>query len=268
MSLAIYKAALSQKKENLKKRMALVPLSAVQDKARLCPPGKSFSTRLQADTKEKDLSWIMDIRKKSPFGDVFFDDKSYDPVKIALAAEKAGASAVAVSTDDFYAGGCMADFKRVREATNLPLILKDYIIDKYQVIEAKALEADCIMLYLTMLDDTQARIIEQTALQWGMDVIIIAHNEYEVERALSHLSSKFIALDNRDIIKTTVNLDNVRHLVHKLPKGYHPIATTGIKLAKTIQSYQTEGIKTVMIGETLQKQRDLTKLAAKLFPQS
>lgn len=268
MTLNIYKDVLTQKKEQLKKKMAEVPLSAVEDKARLCLPTRNFVKKIKEDIKNHNYAWVMDIKRANIYGETFFDKTStYNPDSIAEKAASAGASCISVTTDNIFCGGDNFDFTRVREAISLPMLRKDFIISNYQVIESRALEADCIPLHLTLLDDTQARIIEQTALQWGMDVMIVVHNEYEIERALSHLHSRFIALDNRELIKGKVNLDNTRNLIKHLPKGYLGIAMTGIKQSRTIQSYQESGIQAFMIGETLQKQANLYKVADKLFPE-
>lgn len=266
MTLNVYKEATAQKKEFLLKQKKEIPPARLQEKARLCPPAKKFLQTIKLDTEKNGFAWIPDIKKKNPFGNVFFE-RNYQPVELARNAEKAGASCISVATDNAYYGGFDADFRLTRDAVSVPILRKDFIIDEYQIIEARSMRADCVQLMLTILDNSQARILEQTAVQWGMDVMIVVHNEYEIDRALSHLHSKFILLDNRNTFDGTINLDNARKLVKQIPKGYFTAASTGIKTSQTVESYLDNGIRCFMIGESVLTKDDMSAASRSLFPE-
>lgn len=263
MSAERLKEICAVKKEFIAQRKSEMPFSAIEDKARLAPQARSVVDALKKATLTG-YALILDIKRASPFtGYILQED--YDPLDIAQKAEKAGITCLSVATDKPFHQGSLKDFDLVRENIALPLIRKDFILDPYQIIESRAHGADCITLIMTALDDTQARILEQTAHQWGMNVMIVVQNEMEMDRALSHLGSRLICINNKNWKDGKVSLDKTRNIVKNIPKNYHAVSSGGIKQGRTMESFSREGVRTFMLGEFLLRQENMQATIKKML---
>ncbi len=243
----------SYKLEEIAARKAARPHSAVEAEARDAPTPRSFSGALMA-AEETGYGLIAEIKKASPSKGLIRAD--FDPPALARAYARGGAACLSVLTDAPSFQGSEDYLRAVRAASTLPIIRKDFIYDPWQVAESRALGADCILIIMASVTDSQAHELEATALVWDMDVLVEVHDEAELERALN-LSSPLIGVNNRDLRTFATSLDTTRRLAPMIPEGRLLVAESGLNSATDLASLATVGARSFLIGESLMRQADV-----------
>ena len=216
----------------------------------------NFFAALKNKDERGEIGLICEIKKASPSCGIIRE--GFNHLEIAKAYIEAGATCLSILTDEKYFQGKDQYLEEVRALTNLPILRKDFIVDTYQIYEAKMLGADCILLIVAMLEDAKLIELEQCALDAGLSVLIEVHNEVELQRA-SKLKSKLLGINNRDLKTLKVDLQTSLLLSDLVPNDYVLISESGIKDALDIDLLQQAGINCFLIGEHFMRQKDIAK---------
>ncbi|MBU6141257.1 MAG: indole-3-glycerol phosphate synthase TrpC [Proteobacteria bacterium] len=217
---------------------------------------KDFFLALKNKDEKSEIGLICEIKKASPSHGIIRED--FDHIEIAKAYVEAGATCLSILTDEKYFQGKNEYLQEVRALTNLPILRKDFIVDTYQIHEAKMLGADCILLIVAMLEDAKLIELEQCAFDLGLSVLIEVHNDEELQRA-SKLKSKLLGINNRDLKTLRVDLKTSLILSEQVPNDYVLISESGIKDAQDIELLQQAGINCFLIGEHFMRQKNIVK---------
>lgn len=242
------------KLEEVAARKAAMPISAVEDAARDSPPPRGFARALQEATASG-YGLIAEIKKASPSRGVIRHD--FDPPELARAYEAGGATCLSVLTDTPSFQGADFYLTQAHAATRLPCLRKDFLYDPYQVVEARVLHADCILIIMASVSDVQAHELEEAALLWGMDALIEVHDLEELERA-SKLKSRLIGINNRNLATFEVSLDTTRTLARRVPEDRLIVAESGLHTPADLADLARYGARCFLIGESLMRQPDVT----------
>lgn len=244
----------SDKIEHIKAQKSKISGTSLLERAKQQPAPRGFLKKLQEKTLAKQTALIAEVKKASPSRGLIRAD--FDPVTIATAYEAAGASCISVLTDTPYFQGKDLYVTAIKEAVSLPLLRKDFMLDPYQVVEARAIGADCILLIMAALSDIQAEELEQAALALGMDVLVEVHNKEELERAL-RLKTRLLGVNNRNLKTLEISLSVTKELSRYVPTGYTLVCESGIYSHADIERMQACGAYAFLVGESLMKQQDI-----------
>jgi indole-3-glycerol phosphate synthase len=226
-----------------------LPLAELEPKAAAAPPPRDFWGALRA----RPLACIAEFKRRSPSAG--WIREGADPADIGPRYEAAGAAALSVLTDEPFFGGTLADLRRAREATKLPILRKDFMIDRYQVVEARAAGADAILLIVSALADEQIVALSAEAARWGLDVLVEAHDPSEVRRALA-AGARLVGINHRDLRTFQVDTTLAVRMRPEIPKGRLVVAESGIKTAADVEHLRGAGINAILVGESLMRAPD------------
>lgn len=223
---------------------------------------RGFVDSLRSKINSGKSAVIAEIKKASPSKGILRED--FNPAEIAKAYEAAGAACLSVLTDVDYFQGANEYLVKARSATKLPVIRKDFIIDEYQVYEARALGADCILLIAAALDLAKMRELTDLAQSLGMDVLVEVHNLAELEQALE-LNLPLIGINNRDLHSFEVSLETTLNLLERIPSDVLVVTESGILNSRDVELMRDYGVNAFLVGEAFMRAEDPGKALSELF---
>lgn len=258
----ILKRILARKAEEVAERSARVPLAELAARVADLPPTRGFVAALEAKIDDGEPAVIAEIKKASPSKGVIRED--FDAAMIARSYADAGAACLSVLTDkDFFQGG-EAFLEQARAACGLPILRKDFTIDPYQVYEARAIGADCILLIVSALDDPELLSLSLLAAELDLDVLVEVHDEIELERALG-VPAPLIGVNNRNLRTFETSLDTTLNLRDRVDAGRLLVTESGIHTRADVRKMQDAGIDVFLVGEAFMRAPDPGAELVRLF---
>jgi len=254
--LTILEQIIVRKRAELVAERATADLAALEERRR--PVRRGFRKAL-AVTRP---AVIAEIKKASPSAGVIAED--FDPASIATGYQQGGAAALSVLTDKQFFQGSLVDLVRARAATHLPVLRKDFTLDRYHLLQASAEGADAVLLIVAALDDEELKTLLAEARELELDALVEVHDESELERALA-VGADLIGVNNRNLKTLEVSLETSLRLAEKLPPGTLAVSESGIRTSNDIRRLMAAGYQAFLIGESLMKQADPGTALAQLI---
>ena len=242
---------LARKAEEVAERRARVGLAELEAQAKSAEAPRGFANALIAQAKLKQPAVIAEVKKASPSKGVIREH--FVPAEIAVSYEKGGATCLSVLTDIDYFQGSDPFLQQARAACKLPVIRKDFMVDPYQIVEARALGADCVLLIVSALDDVKMAELAAVAKSVGLDVLVEVHDGDELERALKTLDTPLVGVNNRNLHTFDVSLETTLDLLPRIPRDRLVITESGIVNRADVELMEISGVYSFLVGETFMR---------------
>jgi len=239
-----------QKHKELIQRATDIPLAGLADKVQGLPNTKGFVKALQHKLDQNLPAVIAEIKKASPSKGVIRED--FNPALIAKSYDEHGAACLSVLTDEHFFQGSDNYVKQVRAEVDLPIIRKDFMIDPYQLYEARVLGADCILLIVAILGDTTLRELAMLAADLKLDVLVEVHTQEELERALE-LGLNMVGINNRNLKTFDTSINNTLDLLTLVPDDVLVVTESGIHTKEDVELLRSNGVNTFLVGEAFMR---------------
>lgn len=252
----------TNKRKEVAERKAAKPISELNALAAAQSSTRGFEAALRKAAEIR-FALIAEIKRASPSKGLIRPD--FRPADHAADYEKGGAACLSVLTDAPYFQGHEDYLIAARAACSLPVLRKDFMVDPWQCLEARSIGADAILIIVAALDNALMKEIESAALQQGMDVLIEVHDEAELERAATHLSSKLIGVNNRDLKTFTTSLATTQRLAPLAPEGTLLVGESGIGTHADLKHLAQSNVRTFLVGESLMRADDVTAATRSLL---
>ena len=249
----ILKKILDRKREEIAERSATVSLEQLKQQAALASAPRGFAAAMTAKIAAGESAVIAEIKKASPSKGVIREN--FDPAAIAASYADGGAACLSVLTDVDFFQGADKYLQQARDACHLPVIRKDFIIDQYQIYEARAMGADCILLIVSALAEKQLADLHDLAISLGMDVLIEVHDAAELSIALK-LDNPMVGINNRNLHSFEVSLDNTYQLLEKIPDNRIVITESGIHSREDVAAMRQQKVNAFLVGEAFMRSEE------------
>lgn len=257
---------LARKAEEVAERRARVSFAELEAQARAADAPRGFAAALLAQAARKQPAVIAEVKKASPSKGVLREN--FQPAEIARSYEEGGATCLSVLTDIDFFQGADAYLQQARAACSLPVIRKDFMIDPYQVVEARAIGADCILLIVSALDDVRMAELAAVAKEQNLDVLVEVHDGEELERALKTLDTRLIGINNRNLHTFEVSLDTTLDLLPEIPRDRLVVTESGILNRADVELMEVSEVYSFLVGEAFMRADEPgTELRRLFFPE-
>ena len=252
----------ADKREHVARCKAARPLARLEAAAAAAPAPLGFAQSLEAGAAQGGWGLIAEIKRASPSAGEIRPD--FDPACLARAYRQGGASCLSVLTDEPYFKGRDSYVMEARTASELPCLRKDFMIDPYQVVEARAIGADCILVIMAAVDDALARDLVAAADAWSLDVLVEVHDGEELERALK-LDTRLLGINNRNLKTLAVDLATTEALAPRVPADRLVVCESGIKRHADLERMAASDVRCFLVGEHLMRQEDVAAATRELL---
>ncbi|WP_313203277.1 indole-3-glycerol phosphate synthase TrpC [Pseudomonas sp.] len=242
---------IARKFQEVAERSARVSLAELERKAKAADAPRGFANALVEQAKRKQPAVIAEIKKASPSKGVIRED--FVPADIAVSYEKGGATCLSVLTDVDYFQGADEYLQQARAAVSLPVIRKDFMVDPYQIVEARALGADCVLLIVSALDDVKMLELASVAKDVALDVLVEVHDSDELERALKHLDTPLVGVNNRNLHTFEVSLEATLDLLPRIPRDRLVVTESGILNRADVELMEINEVYSFLVGEAFMR---------------
>jgi indole-3-glycerol phosphate synthase len=260
--MSVLERIAAYKREEITTAKIRKPLAALMDEVSKASSPRGFRAALQKKRDHGEPGLIAEIKKASPSKGLIRAD--FDPAKLARSYERGGATCLSVLTDAPSFQGAPEHLVRAREATALPVLRKDFMLDPYQIVESRALGADCILIIMAMIDDKTARTLFDAAKNLGIDALVEVHNEAELNRALK-LDAELIGINNRDLKTFETDIATAIRLAPQVPSDVLIVAESGLSSPADLKALAKAGITTYLVGESLMRASDVEQATRALL---